>query len=205
MDVFLQTVMVTVYLFVYANKHVIQTKAKIYFLFMISRRVHAAGISHDQSFLIFGGHVVGNPTKYLSSTEIITEQGGVSPGPELPEAIVSRRLAWVNATTSILTGGSTKTWFFNHVSQQFQPGPLLNKGRYGHASGTVQDHVTKENIVVVAGGVKYLDSTEILINGESEWQQGKKLSKLNKMGLFAFSKDNNFPNFFSFFVTFKVS
>ena len=155
---------------------------------MISRRVNAAGISHNQSFLIFGGSVLGNQHKYLSSTEIITEQGGVSPGPEIPEAITGRRLTYVNATTSILTGGSTTTWFFNHVSQQFQPGPPLNNGRYGHASGTVQDHVTKENIVVVVGGVKahgsLVDSTEILINGESEWQQGKKLSKLK----FAFSK-----------------
>ena len=157
---------------------------------MISRRVNAAGISHNQSFLLFGGSVLGNPTKYLSSTEIITEQGGVSPGPEIPEAITGRRLTYVNATTSILTGGSTTTWFFNHVSQQFQPGPPLNNGRYGHASGTVQDHVTKENIVVVVGGVKAhgsgapFDSTEILINGESEWQQGKKLIQLK----FAFSK-----------------
>ena len=157
---------------------------------MISRRTSSAAISHNQSFLIFGGHVLGNPTNYLSSTEIITEQGGVSPGPEIPEAITARRLTCVNATTSILTGGSTTTWFFNHVSQQFQPGPPLNNGRYGHASGTVQDHVTKENIVVVVGGVKAhgsgapFDSTEILINGESEWQQGKKLIKLK----FAFSK-----------------
>ena len=184
MDGFLQTVMVTVYLFVYANKRVIQTKAKIYFLFMIFRRVASAGIRHDQSFLVFGGYKLGNPTNYLSSTEIITEQGGVSPGPEIPQGIAHRRLATVNATTSILTGGSTTTWFFNHVSQQFQPGPPLNNGRYGHASGTVQDHVTKENIVVVVGGVKAhgsgapFDSTEILINGESEWQQGKKLIKL---------------------------
>ena len=152
---------------------------------MISRRVSSAAISHNQSFLIFGGYKLGNPTNYLSSTEIITEQGGVSPGPEIPYAINGGRLTYVNATTSILTGGSTTTWFFNHVSQQFQPGPPLNNGRYGHASGTVQDHVTKENIVVVVGGVKDgVDSTEILINGESEWQQGKKLSKLK----FAFSK-----------------
>ena len=151
---------------------------------MTFRRFQAAGISLAQSFIIFGGE---NNSERLSSTEIITEQG-VSPGPEMPEANNYHRFARVNATTSILSGGgnehSRKTWFFNHISQQFQPGPLLITGRFGHASATMKDHVTKENIVAVAGGVKIpgpgspFDSTELLINGESEWQQGKKLCKI---------------------------
>ena len=184
-----------------ASEHVIQRKANIYTLFMTSRRNQAAGISHDQSFLIFGGFTPLERLSLLSSTEIITEQGGVSPGPEMPEANNYHRFARVNATTSILTGGgnghSRKTWFFNHISQQFQPGPLLITGRFGHASATMQDHVTKENIVAVAGGVKVpgpgspFDSTELLINGESEWQHGKKLSNLNNMGWFAFSQVQN--------------
>ena len=145
---------------------------------MNSRRISAVGISHAQSFIIFGGY---DPTeiKRFSSTEIITEQG-VSAGPDMPEAVSQHAIASVNETTSILSGGytsgtSAKTWFFNHVSQQFQAGPTLITGRYGHASATIQDKVTKENIVAVFGGVahNYIDSTELLINGESEWQQGK--------------------------------
>ena len=145
---------------------------------MTSRRYDSAGISHAQSFYIFGGYNSGR----LSSTEIITEQG-VSAGPEMPEAVYHHAIASVNETTSILTGGDTsgisaKTWFFSHVSQQFQAGPILITGRRSHASATIQDKVTMENIVAVIGGYGdddegTLDTTELLINGESEWQQGK--------------------------------
>ena len=160
---------------------------------MASRRYFAAGISHARSNMIFGGslnaefHGYGSGTS-LSSTEIITEQG-VSAGPEMPEAVRFHAIAGMNETTSIITGGITSansannpsplTWFFNHVSQQFQAGPSLITGRWNHASATIQDHQTNEHIVVVFGGatnngeeVPALDSTELLINGETEWQQG---------------------------------
>ena len=99
----------------------------------------------------------------------------------MPEAIQLHAIASVDETTSILTGGSTasgtsaNTWLFSHVSNQFQAGPSLLTGRYGHASSTIQDRVTKENIVAVVGGWNggYLDTTELLFNGESTWQQGK--------------------------------
>ena len=160
---------------------------------MNSRRSFAVGISYAQSFIIFGGYDY-NGSGRLSSTEIITEQG-VSAGPEMPEAVQFQAIAGVNATTSILTGGDTKvplavssakTWFFNHVSQQFQAGPSLITGRNRHAAATIQDHVTMEVIVAVVGGTSKIggilsweiDSTELLfngdnLNGESEWQQGK--------------------------------
>ena len=166
---------------------------------MTFRRWGAAGISHDQSFIIFGGSA---GSLLLSSTEIITEQG-VSAGPEMPEVVYRHAIASVNETTSIISGGTTssaitnqngspQTWFFNHVSQQFQTGPLLITSRQSHASATIQDHQTMEDIVVVIGGWNYnqwsgtitrglLDSTELLINGESEWQQGKILWKIIKM------------------------
>ena len=120
----------------------------------------------------------------MNSTEIITEHG-VSAGPDMPEAAYSQAIASVNETTSILTGGrlnygiwgtSNKTWFFNHVSQQFQAGPSLITGRRRHASGTIVDQETNENIVVVVGGYSnFLDSTELLISGE--WKQGKNHAK----------------------------
>ena len=103
----------------------------------------------------------------------------------MPEAVWAHAIAGVNETTSFITGGktsandySTKTWFFNHVSQQFQAGPSLITGRVDHASATIQDKVTKEIIVAVVGGKSSTtksttDSTELLIIGESAWQQGK--------------------------------
>ena len=120
----------------------------------------------------------------LKSTEIINERGIVSAGPDMPEPNMGHAIASVNETTTILTGGqpsvvsSAKTWFFSHVSQQFQAGPILITGRRRHASATIQDKVTMENIVAVIGGYGdddegTLDTTELLIHGESEWQQGK--------------------------------
>ena len=145
----------------------------------------AAGISYAQSAIIFGGIGGINPNSWrLNSTEIITEHG-VSAGPDMPEAAYSQAIASVNETTSILTGGrynygiwgtSNKTWFFSHVSQQFQAGPSLITARYLHASATIKDKVTMENIVAVIGGSGYdgkLNSTELFINGDSAWQQGK--------------------------------
>ena len=147
---------------------------------MTSRRAYAAGIIHAKSFMIFGGSLDGYGNGKLSSTELITEEGHVSPGPDMPAGIYLHAIAGVNETTSVLTGGYTTafdfsplTWYFNHVSQKFHLGPSLITGRRRHASGTIQDHETKEYIVVVIGGVNYgfLDSTELLITGE--WQQGK--------------------------------
>ena len=148
----------------------------------------------------------------------------------MPVKVFRHAVADVNETTSILTGGLTggtglasfrnldRTWFFNHVSQQFQTGPHLITGRYDHTSATIQDKVTMENIVAVFGGFKgttpdaYLDSVELLINGESEWQQGKISCKILKKCAFVFlycewifsNMRLLFFNFFSFYGTFQV-
>ena len=146
---------------------------------MTSRRQGAAGIVHANTFIIFGGN---DNRDILSTTAVVTEDGQVTPGPEMPAAVDDHSIASFNATTSILTGGRTSaafnsdiTWFFNHVSQEFQPGPSLITGRSRHASATLQDQDTKKDIVAVVGGynggVGQLDSTEFLRNGE--WTAGK--------------------------------
>ena len=64
--------------------------------------------------------------------------------------------------------------YFNHESQEFQPGPNLLEARSDHSSGSVTDQETKEKIAIIAGGFgidSNLDSTEILWNGE--WKTGK--------------------------------
>ena len=98
----------------------------------------------------------------------------------MPAAVERHSIASLDARTWILTGGSTsttsstdETWFFDPVSQEFQQGPPLITGRQWHASATLQDQDTKENIVAVFGGIGnggYLDSTEFLRNGE--WTPG---------------------------------
>ena len=150
------------------------------FFFMTSRRYGAAGIVHANTFIIFGGYDHGS--EYLSTTEIVTEEGQVTPGPEMPVAVYLHSIASLDEKTWILTGGITsttsstdETWFFDPVSQEFQQGPPLITGRYWHASATLQDQDTKENIVAVVGGYNYndggyLDSMEFLRNGE--WSPG---------------------------------
>ena len=147
---------------------------------MTSRRSGAAGIVHANTFIIFGGYDYGS--RYLSTTEIVTEEGQVTPGPEMPVAMYQHSIASLDARTCILTGGITgttpstdETWFFDNVSQEFQQGPPLITGRRLHSSATLQDQDTKENIVAVVGGYSYgngdvLDSTEFLRNGE--WSPG---------------------------------
>ena len=155
------------------------------FATMSSKRGSAAGMIVDNSLMIFGGFGGTYPIR-LQSTEIINENGHVSQGPNMPTGLGHHAIATVNTSTLIISGGETEiyfidsplTWYFNHVTHKFQEGPSLMESRSRHASGTVVDHETNENIVVVAGGendYNYLDSTELLINGE--WQQGKNHGK----------------------------
>ena len=71
------------------------------------------------------------------------------------------------------------TWYYNHETEKFTSGPHLLEGRTEHASATIVDKGEgKENIPIVAGGHGYgangdqwLESTEMLIDGQ--WQPGK--------------------------------
>ena len=166
------------------------------FATLAQRRSGAVGIVHANIFIIFGGYdnTRGGPWATLSTTEIVTEEGQVTPGPEMPAVVWTHAIARLNETTSILTGGSTQTksyskltWYFDHVSQEFRQGPSLITGRRLHASATLQDHDTKEDIVAVVGGYYIngaLDSIELLRNGV--WSPGKLSCKTNKMCLFSF-------------------
>ena len=147
-------------------------------------RAYAAGMAFGNSLMIFGGYDFTGSGD-LQSTEIINEDGQVRQGPNMPTALHYHAIATVDASTFIISGGTTiyndqspLTWYFNHVTQKFQPGPALLEARNRHASGTIVDQETNENVVVVAGGyngLDWLDSTELLVNGE--WQKGKNHAK----------------------------
>ena len=88
-------------------------------------------------------------------------------------------LVQINSTVSLLIGGITssdysspKTYYFDHIKQQFLQGPELNIGRSYHASSVITDLITDEKYVVVSGGMNnnILDSAEVLIN--NEWRFG---------------------------------
>ena len=152
-----------------------------HFATMIERRAWAAGIVYNNALHIFGGRDYDTSAnlKKKQSSEIVHADGSTTEGPQLPTPMLAHAIASINSTVSIITGGtdatsiSNKTWYFNHESQEFQPGPNLLKGRYGHSSGTVTDQETKEKNTIIAGGRSSspLNSTEMLVNGE--WMTGK--------------------------------
>ena len=149
------------------------------FASMKDKRDLAAGIVYQKKLHVFGGD---NDGSQLQSSEIISEDGGVIDGPDLPTTVFWHAITALNSTVSILSGGSTmandassQTWFYNHETGTFSSGPTLLEGRRLHASATIVDKVTKAKIPVVTGGEDSywdaLDSTELLIDGQ--WQTGK--------------------------------
>ena len=167
------------------------------FATMKKNRWRAAGVMFQNKFHIFGGldlHNVGS----LQSSEILSIGGEVVYGPDLPTGIWRHAITAINESVSILSGGwtdynlySDQTWYFNHETQTFSPGPNLLVGRRGHSSATNVDKVTKAKIPVVSGGairgfnvtIDYVDSTELLINGQ--WQPGTNQCKKKQSVLFS--------------------
>ena len=78
---------------------------------MKDRREKAAGIVYKNKFHLFGGFNGGvdNGT-ILNSSEIISKDGVVIDGPDLPTAIYSHSITAINETVSILSGGSKDVW-----------------------------------------------------------------------------------------------
>ena len=156
------------------------------FASMKDKRRYAAGVMHKNKLHVFGGSYSNSYKGKLKTTEIISVDGGVEDGPELPEALAYHAITSINSTVSLLSGGWTTisggspigysplTWFFNHETNVFSAGPSMPEGRQFHGSATCVDKVTKAEIPMVTGGKRNgfvtLDSTILLINGE--WQSG---------------------------------
>ena len=142
------------------------------FASMKKHRWLAAGVMFKNKFQVFGGW--GGTGTSGQKSEIISIDGVVEYGPELPKAVARHAITFINSTVSIMSGGSfgTLTWFFNHETNVFSSGPSLLKSRERHGSATIVDKVTKAKIPIVAGGWNdgRLDSTELLIQGQ--WQSG---------------------------------
>ena len=146
------------------------------FASMKKKRLLAAGAMHEKKLHVFGGSD-GSP---LKTSEIISVDGGVEYGPDLPTAMWMFSITAINETVSILSGGMTnanhytsETWFYNHETQVFSSGPNLLEARREHSSATIVDKVTKAKIPIITGGIGdglSLKSTELLINGQ--WQSG---------------------------------
>ena len=148
------------------------------FASMKEKRDLAAGVMYKNKFHVFGGY---NGSSYLQTSELISIYGGAEYGPDLPTTVLlNHAITSINSTASILSGGITSatnysplTWYFNHETSIFSPGPSLLQGRRLHGSTTIVDKVTQAKVPMVTGGYGNsgrLDSTELLINGH--WQSG---------------------------------
>ena len=123
---------------------------------------------------------IGRCSKTLKTSETISVNGVVSDGPDLPKQVDMAAITKINDTVSILSGGSPYsytyyplTWYYNHETESFTPGPNLLQRRRYHGSATIVDKVSKAKIPIVTGGSSvhdYLKSTELLIDGQ--WQTG---------------------------------
>ena len=146
------------------------------FTTMKEKREQAAGVMYKSKFYVFGGF----DSSLLQTSEIISIDGGVEYGPDLPEAVYQHAVTSINSTVSILSGGQTSTnsyspltWYLDHETLVFSSGPSLLEARRLHGSATIVDKVMKTKIAVVTGGQDsngYLQSTEMLNNGQ--WQSG---------------------------------
>ena len=81
------------------------------FASMNEKRRYAAGVIHKNKFHVFGGWD-GSRSK---TTELISIDGGVEYGPELPEAVFVHAITSINSTVSLLSGGikQSGTWVFS--------------------------------------------------------------------------------------------
>ena len=147
------------------------------FASMKEKRGLTVGVIYNRKFHVFGG--LGQSHTKLHTSETINVDGEVSDGPNLPTAVMQHAMSSINDTVSLLSGGSTnanfyssKTWYYNHDTEVFTSGPDLMEERRLHGSATIVDKVTKAKIAVVTGGYNgnYMDSTEMLINGQ--WETG---------------------------------
>ena len=188
------------------------------FTSMKEKRWAAAGVMYNDRFHVFGGVDGSRANIRLKTSELISIDGVVEYGPELPTAVAFHVITSINSTVSILSGGmisatysSPLTWYFNHETGAFSTGPNLMEGRNRHGSATCVDKVTEEKIPIVTAGEgnNYvdLDSTELLIN--EQWQPGTTYSIFKKQHvLICFSSTTICHHFiiaFLFFAQFRTS
>ncbi len=144
---------------------------------MTTPRLSASSIVlNETSWMIIGGNG-GN----LNTSEILSLDGNVEAGPEVPRKVFGGCFFKLNETTAFLFGGGiqriypTTTHFYSIPDRKWTPGPELGIGRLLPVCGVVQDtsgsgqqHVVISKGFVAGGGLP--TTTEILTIGTSQWK-----------------------------------
>jgi hypothetical protein len=145
-----------------------------------SERAYAAAAQlQDGKLLVTGGY---DGSDYLSSAEVLTEEGWENNIPSLPVTIWGHCMVTVNSTTVMAIGGyqngqiSGKTFYFTFGEESWIAGPELKDKRVGYSCGKIRrNKESQEMSIIVAagwGGSSYFSSVEILDEGSNEWQTG---------------------------------
>ena len=71
---------------------------------MKEKRAYFAGVMHKNKFHVFGGAYYSGGWIRSKTTELISIDGGVEYGPELPEAVLQHAITSINSTVSLLSG-----------------------------------------------------------------------------------------------------
>ena len=150
---------------------------------MNSIRVDAAAAKlKDGKLLVTGGYDAYY--SYLSSAEMLTEEGWESNIPSLPVTIAYHCMVTLNSTTVMAIGGiqnrqfSGKTFYFTFGEESWTEGPELKNKRAAHSCGKIRrNKESQEMSIIVADGYdgSYLSSVEILDEDSNEWQAGPEL------------------------------
>ena len=147
---------------------------------MTSKRAYAASLVLEKGLWMMGGY---DGSSYLSSSEYVQISSGSSSGPNLPYAVGNHAVVAWSSTYFMLTGGRnvggvlSKTFYYHEDNPEWIPGPEMKQARKFHAAGLGMDQATNDPYIAVTAGVGfgigYLDSVELLYEGETEWQAGK--------------------------------
>ena len=76
---------------------------------MKEKRFYTAGIVNDKVFHIFGGYDPSSVGR-LKTTEVVSENGITYDSPDLPDFLYLHAIASINATFSIITGGTSHAY-----------------------------------------------------------------------------------------------
>ena len=85
------------------------------FATMKEKRYYTAGIVYDKVLHIFGGYDPYTSGR-LKTTEVVSENGITYDSPDLPDFLFLHAIASINATFSIITGGSSHAYRLNFVT-----------------------------------------------------------------------------------------
>jgi hypothetical protein len=151
---------------------------------MTSARSNAAVVQLQSGQLFVTGGL--NGTNYLSSSEILTEQGWQAKVPSLPITFGYHCMVEVNSTTLLVIGGiqngqrSAKTFYLSTKDLSWTVGPEMKTPRNIHSCGRIKkDNASQGTSIIVVGGFgdnwEYLTSVEILDEGSNSWRSGPEL------------------------------